>query len=308
MKGVAPSAAAIPFYVPSPPPSPPKKKKRRNRGIDSINLLSWNIAECRPSDSAPPNWHVPLFPTDGSGLPTFSTTKSSDLIRQEILRHSPDVLALQECPDPYWADANFADRGYVSMGCLQTHCGYTQLMLSDRLAGTAVPVGGLHDNPSVAATVAVPSDGDGERRMTFASSHLAPFKQNALIRLRQIRELMNALPAGDKVLLGDMNMRVAEDEAVEGMGLTDAWKAAGSDRRTKNTWDSYVNKYHKGGFEFKCRFDRVYISSGSIKKGGTMVVLGYSLVGNTPLGTAGGGSGHFLSDHHAIFVRLGISI
>jgi len=37
-------------------------------------------------------------------------------------------------------------------------------------------------------------------------------------------------------------MRVSEDKDVEGAGLVDCWKAAGSSKDTKFTWNSYRNK------------------------------------------------------------------
>ena len=66
------------------------------------------------------------------------------------------------------------------------------------------------------------------------------------------------------VIAGDTNMRKTEDEQVENLRLQDAWKTMvwkkwHGYKQYEYTWDSHDNLYHKNGYKFRCRFDRMYL-------------------------------------------------
>ena len=80
----------------------PQRRKQKNV---TISILSWNIAECRPSDSAPEKWHSSDCQEESQcnyQARTFCDTISSNTVRDLILTYSPDVIALQESPNSSW--------------------------------------------------------------------------------------------------------------------------------------------------------------------------------------------------------------
>eukprot|EP00887_Chlorella_sp_A99_P003700 scaffold7.g3700.t1 len=154
-----------------------------------------------------------------------------------------------------------------------------------------------------------------------------PFKEGATQRLRQVQAALESVgdPAAPLVLAGDCNMRVAEDkasvggasparlsllppvlpacvdgaachcaaapQAVEQLGLTDAWAAAGGSKAAKFTWDSRENLYH-GRPEsegYTARYDRIYVRS-------VARVTEFKLVA----GEVTPGRRDFLSDHYGV--------
>ncbi|KAL7544547.1 hypothetical protein ACHAWF_007929 [Thalassiosira exigua] len=254
-----------------------------------LTLLSWNISNAHPSSAAPDV--------------ARRSTEAPRLIRDECLRPSPrpDVLALQECPHPHFGREEFGPSGYVSMGTRQSHCGFVDLLVREELASRsaapiAMPGEGL---PSVAAAIELPD----RTRVAVSSSHLAPFKENAFVRKMQCEALMELMDGhvDNAILLGDFNMRAAEDRAIEdarGGGWIDAWKGAGSEKGTKFSWNSFANSYHEGGFRFRARFDRCYL------RGGALHVSHFDLLGNEPVE---GKKGDYLSDHFGLLVRLEVS-
>ena len=203
--------------------------------------------------------------------------------------------------------------------------------------------------PSVAAVIDIPlaeTDNDPSSssssmiaRLAVSSSHLAPHRENAYIRCNQLQQLVSQMQqqdeavsdATDLILLGDMNMRKDEDGRVARIGwvppsasnnnassggLLDAWKEAGSDPATRDTWNSYVNRYHGAdAFEFRCRFDRTYYRPAAAlaeaREGGTssLRVVDFGLVGNRPIrqDQGGGGPSHFLSDHFGMSVAFEVA-
>lgn len=191
--------------------------------------------------------------------------------------------------------------------------------------------------PSVAAVINMPfleadnsSSSSSFARLAISSSHLAPHRENASTRFDQLQRLVCQMEqqdvpgATDLILLGDMNMRKDEDGRVERIGwappsasksgsisnggLLDAWKEAGSDPATRDTWNSYVNRYHGAdAFEFRCRFDRTYYRPAA---GSSLLrVVDFGLVGNRPIlrDQGGGGSSHFLSDHFGMRVTFEVA-
>jgi hypothetical protein len=90
--------------------------------------------------------------------------------------------------------------------------------------------------------------------VAVASMHNAPFNGAADVAERRAR--MQALAAAltrlrlPALVLGDFNMRKAEDAGAVALGFADAFLDAGSPRAVQFTWDSHVNRYHHDGFAF----------------------------------------------------------
>jgi endonuclease/exonuclease/phosphatase family metal-dependent hydrolase len=217
--------------------------------------------------------------------------------------HKPDILALQELPDDDQECSTIS--GYQCVGTTDNHCGLVGLFIRnaflqetqtsftrvwppavstndvDMMAGDTVP--------AVLACIALRNNGQGEDvALVVGSCHLEPFKEGKKVRAAQLQAIAkvatttpttttqvtidrnnnNNVPVTTRMILaGDMNMRQAEDAAVEKLlgkddnNWTDAsWKQAGSSRQQAYTWDSRINHYHGlDVFQFHCRFDRVYL-------------------------------------------------
>lgn len=249
-------------------------------------MVSWNIAEAVPSFSAP----------------SFSKRErdAPRLIRDCVLslgknKRRPDIIALQESPYPSFGTEIFSEQGYVSVGGTKlSHCAYVDLLLMKELAEQAKPISLRSDLPSVACRVLLPN----KTTISVSSSHLAPFKTGARIRLKQCQDLRESLlrESANMISLGDYNARQIEDKDMENLLGIDAWKAAGSNRN-KFTWDSFLNKYHEDGFAFRARFDRCYVGGHNIQ------VKRFGLVGNQPVES----TKDFLSDHYGMIIGLDIT-
>ncbi|KAL7487243.1 hypothetical protein ACHAW6_012844 [Cyclotella cf. meneghiniana] len=261
---------------------------------NNLTLLSWNIAMARPSSMAPDAIE--------------RSREIGRLIRQECLGQPsnprtipPDVIALQECPYPSWGADNFDSLGYTSLGTRKSHCGHVDLLLRKELANGFQPIELNERLPSVACSFTLPN----ESHIAVSSSHLMPFKEGFPTRYRQCNLLMKSLvdECANCVLLGDFNMRAAEDKAIEQLcgGWIDAWKANGAEKLSNFTWNSFVNQYHEGGYKFKARFDRCYL------KGDALNLQHFRLIGNNPVRKEdNGGVGDYLSDHFGLLVRINV--
>lgn len=176
--------------------------------------------------------------TQPSAASNRNSRECTRLISKECLSRSPDVIALQESPFPSWGDNTFED--YTSVGIQQSHCGYVDLLLRNELAGCHQSIELNSHLPSVAASIILPN----KIQIAISSSHLAPFKDNFPTRAQQCNDLMTSLTNefDNCILLGDFNMRAAEDEYVENLcgGWEDAWKGCGYDTSTKFSWNSFV--------------------------------------------------------------------
>lgn len=253
-----------------------------------LTIVSWNIAEAAPSFAAP-----------------SLSRRAQDaprLIRECILGSArgsgPDIIALQESPSPSFGTTIFEEQGYVSAGgTTLSHCGYVDLLLKKKLAEQSKPISLDENLASVACRIVLPN----KTTISVSSSHLAPFKHGAGTRLRQCQFLKESLrqESDNMILLGDYNMRQSEDTAIENILGIDAWKAAGSNHRSKFTWDSIVNEYHEDGFSFRARFDRCYVGGGNIH------VNRFGLIGNKAV-VGGGSKKDFLSDHYGMIIGLDV--
>ena len=211
----------------------PALRESRNtlpRSTWSTRVLSWNIAQCRPSDEAA--WDV---------------VENSRRIVSTIFNANADVVCIQGAPSDDWG-RNELSPYYTQLGSVRTHRGFTILLSK---AGPSADAHVLLTFDGTPAVGAVLDD------VAFVALHLAPEKDGDAKRLRQVRSALEAVSAYEKIVLaGDMSMR--KRETVYALDLSDAWIATGMNRSTEHTLDSRRNRYRKGGLEFSCRFDRCF--------------------------------------------------
>eukprot|EP00984_Skeletonema_dohrnii_P020348 scaffold9889_cov96-Skeletonema_dohrnii-CCMP3373.AAC.2 len=245
----------------------------------SLTIVSWNINEAKCSNVAPD--------------PTLRTREAPRLIREEILRSQPDVIALQESPNPLFGTEKFA--GYVSVaGTAQSHSGHVDLLVRRELASGAKQIS-LQHIPAVAATLTL----QNRTRIAIASLHLAPSKELAAERIHECESIMKKLTsrAQGVILAGDFNMRQSEDKTTEklcGGNWVDAWKeATNSNPKKKFTWNTAENKYFDNPPR-KIRFDRCYGGGEKLR------VTQFDLIGNQPVDDM---KGDYLSDHYGIVAK-----
>jgi hypothetical protein len=346
--------------------------ERSGSGADIIyplTLVSWNIAEMKPSNSAPRGKsneirrevearrsirEICLLHFQNGSSYAASSSSTSD-----VQPSPPDVIALQECPYPSFGQYEFGPYGYISAGTRASHCGYVDLLVrkdlisssssSSSSSSTATTTiqpttasstsgGGTSDGystpptakryrevdddqqphpplrmetiltpnlPSVAATIILPDS----TKIAISSSHLMWSKEGAAVRKQQYTSLMRQMlqHATNCILMGDFNMRAAEDAHAEnallqdGVRWIDAWKASPPGQTkyaSKFTWDSFINKYHMDGFQYRARYDRCYYHGENIVGVNKFDLIGNQSVENRP--------GDYWSDHFGMLVVLGV--
>lgn len=236
--------------------------------LDRIKITTLNVAGFETSHSAPGGFDP---------IETFS---------QELLRHAPDVICLQEATD---CEESFFETllpGYVCLGKALSHCDYAMLFIKESLApfATAIPV----DAPAVLARLVFA----GDHSVVIGSCHLAPFGGGSHRRLMSMKEMLSHCHTQDKlVIVGDYNMRVKEDADFEALSVQEAWKEAGSDVAQKWTFNNIVNKFHPPGpyGASRGRYDRAYLRGFTVDE--------FQLFANEPLSE---NPRHLLSDHFGI--------
>ena len=287
--------------------------------LEEFSIVSWNINLLRPSSSAPEFWR-----SDNSG---DLVIKEKCLI-DSIMSSPPDVIALQEMPTQDWASTWLNrivnDVSYAQVGeAKPSHSGYVGIFVRQDLFPKSTKISHIpNNNPSVAVKLKLSmlpytmkeSEKDDNVKeksvcVIVASSHLAPFNENAFSRLLQMQALLKSLinpnDTGHNfyIFAGDLNMRSAEDYKFEndaGVPLLDAWKVSGAVKDTCYTWDTFKNHFWPNGFRYRCRYDRIYfynsISDFHAKDAVHLKVTKFGLVGDEPL-LEHGGIHHYLSDH-----------
>ena len=191
-----------------------------------LTLVTYNIAGCQPSKMAPSSWTM---------------NDSVQAIKSEILKDDPDIIALQEIPEQY--TKTILSEGYKLVGTKWTHAPYVALFVRKGIDVKRIK----SNSPAVVGEVQFmfhdKQQQPQQHRLWIASVHLEPFGEGASDRRRQLQSLVKEANKEQVPLIiaGDTNMRVAEDPVAEngadrgGLGLTDFWKLAGSDFRTKYT-------------------------------------------------------------------------
>ena len=111
-----------------------------------------------------------------------------------------------------------AAAGYARVAAAPTHSGFSAVYLHARVRQAAASVAPFAVGPVAAAELAF-AGGDS---LVFAGCHLEPFAEGAEERLRQVQDLVRAPAARGAarlILVGDTNMRKAEEPAVAALGL-----------------------------------------------------------------------------------------
>ena len=115
----------------SPPPSNITRQQMANSAADvkatkleSLTIVSMNIAACVPSQSAPSHWNYKM---------------SNDTIRKEIPKQDPDIIALQECPGGIdWAAKVFPL--YQPAGATYSHADQVVLLIRNGIGANPVSI------------------------------------------------------------------------------------------------------------------------------------------------------------------------
>lgn len=276
--------------------------------LDSLTLVSMNVAGCEPSANAPPTW---------------TKDNTTEALQVELLRHNPDVLMLQECPSPEWAKINFADR-YSVMGTTESHAGFVALLMRHELAQHAQTIWPLTsddmslfvsraDPPAVMAKIHLYQ----HQSLVVASCHLAYSEEGSMQREIQISDMLLKAETSPSILAGDTNMRETEETYIEkDYQLEDAWKLAGAERATQFSWDTLNHEGEEGGTfnqyygwttrKYTKRYDRIYISNNQPRNATlwqkNITVESFAFIANKPVSP--NNTRHFLSDHFGIACRL----
>jgi endonuclease/exonuclease/phosphatase family metal-dependent hydrolase len=201
-----------------------------------LSIVSFNVAGCEQSKRAPSSWSV---------------EDSLIAIEQEIVRKSPDIIALQEVP-PFALDRRSIFPNYQIIGSQSSHAPYVVLLVRKEIPAKRIHLDGhipavvAELQMSMSGKIEEDSYGVGRDRLItlwVASVHLEPFQSGAERRRQQLQSLANKarlahIPA--LFIAGDTNMRVSEDKVAEnekngGLQLKDFWKLAGSNIETKYT-------------------------------------------------------------------------
>jgi endonuclease/exonuclease/phosphatase family metal-dependent hydrolase len=229
--------------------------------------------------------------------PYFATERYVAIV-ELMSKHQPDIVAFQEVtPDALdillahpWVreqcfcaavtDHGVGNYGMLLLSRLQLRCvGYTRLpsRMSRGFLQAEVIVGGT--------------------RTVVCSIHLDSGKAAARLRSRQLRRVFRALRSvGDAVLLGDFNMRDAENSQIV-EPFVDVWPEL-HPHESGFTEDTSINlmRLDSRNKHRHVRFDRVLL------KGPTWAAAGIDLLGTEPLSSAL--ARIFPSDHFGVRCRL----
>ncbi|KAL4859396.1 Tyrosyl-DNA phosphodiesterase 2 [Chlorella vulgaris] len=215
---------------------------------------------------------------------------------QLIKQHDPHLISLQELDE--MASQTIGGglaADYTHLGSAESHCGSTHIWALHSLQASPMPSAGCVAMAKIPLPLPEGMSGTAGSAgyFVFAGCHLEPFSDGAPMRLKQLEVALRSMPPRCRlVLAGDLNMRNAEEPSVEGLGLSDASKWAGS--KALFTWNSSINKYH--GPEqrsYTARYDRVYLRGWSCQQ--------LQLIANEPVTP-----GHldYLSDHFGLLATL----
>jgi len=278
--------------------------------LDSIRMVTFNIAGCVPSKSAPPSWNAAV---------------TTEAIATEVSGYNPDVLVLQEWPTRNHAKILRTFPSHQVLGTAASHAKNVVLLVRKGINARLVSTG--------PGGVVLAELSHKDRKILVAGVHLTPFKELSDLRQKEIEVLSNyARSVGLSLLLaGDTNMRESEDLALEdGRGLSDAWKLAGSDPGNQFTWDtrdhttksitttarggeaavfvngSFNRYYGERTRQYAARYDRIYFFPSDDRSGRCHLegvkVDSFELFANRPLTNPY----HFLSDHFGVSTVLSL--
>ncbi|MHA1744363.1 MAG: endonuclease/exonuclease/phosphatase family protein [Promethearchaeota archaeon] len=236
-------------------------------------MLTWNISDFDVSARAPPSW---------------SRAQKIQKIVETITTLNPDVIALQEV-DNYEIGDLLQNSGYSALKERPSHSGNVLLLFRKELGEFLVEVFTL--GPTIGCTMLYPEIGI----VGFFACHLPPNVKNNHIREAILTKMVQFLePKTQKVIiLGDMNMRMAENEVITRLQLEDAFLLAQSPEKYRFSWNGFKNPYHSDNHPFTCRFDRIFLRGFTVKQ--------FEFVGHLPLAPS---TDHFISDHFGLLVEF----
>ncbi len=225
----------------------------------SYTFLSWNLCLLESSDEAPHNWRIDL-------------TESK--VREFILKLQPDFVFFQELPAmvPYVEHYELIPSNTISHSGTIATIAKEELM--DDLESKSIGRFGVF--------TAVRS-----ARLTFANVHLEPGQDGDYKRLEMLKTISNTCPTAALAIVGDTNMRVAEEASLEPLGLS-------GKRPPRPTWDTKRNKYRNRGRGFTSYFTRYFHSD--------RVEIDNVKVHDEPIEHEG--DKFYLSDHFALSGRV----
>lgn len=125
--------------------------------------------------------------------------------------------------------------GYRREASAQSHCGSicTYIHSSLRQRASRVVAGADGESlfgprlPVAAVQLQLQLPDSKEAKLFFAGCHLEPFAEGASTRQAQMQSALSLAArrgATHVIIVGDMNMRKAEDSCIEGLGLQVSWQ------------------------------------------------------------------------------------
>lgn len=225
--------------------------------MNKLKFLTWNIESQGVS-----------FQAGGLSLP-----EKHEAVIEVIKEHEPDVVALQEVNSAF-DELFLTSSEYIKICSATSHAGRMCMYAKPNIQVAIVSYDSQLPIVSVDITTA-------NKKIRFSSAHLCPGKDGAYTRECQLNQI--TLDDTPHVLMGDLNVREAENDYIAEMGWTDATD------RMDYTWNSLLNLYHRDGYKFRCRFDRILYHG--------LPAPTYSIIGNEPLD---GNVNCYLSDHFGL--------
>jgi len=198
-------------------------------GATSLSFLTWNLAMLERSAAAPRHWDQ-------------SSTEA--VVRDVVLDLAPDVVLYQELPGV----VPFVESHSMIPANPRSHSGNLATLIRNELVDEQ-PSATVVDGCALLTTFPA-------RNLTIANVHLTAGKGAGGDRLAQLTDVIEASPTLPLVIIGDTNMRLAEAEALIGLGFS-------GDKPAQVTWDSRRNRFRKDMPEFSAYFTRWFASPGA---------------------------------------------
>lgn len=208
-----------------------------------------------------------------------------------------DFICLQESPE---SDYVFSDE-YTCLGATESHSGYVQLFVRNNMLNSCHNIKVL-SSFAVCATVCLENSSNPACPESFgiSSIHLKPYPKNASGRLIQMDDIMHHFGAMPSLIIGDANMQ--DEDAILFLEKYQTRQIIDVHTRLNGArpyiWNLEINKYFKNAPPDKFNFDRIFTI------GSCWDPVLCDVRTNIPVK---GISGHFLSDHFALFSKINFS-
>lgn len=193
-----------------------------------LSFFSWNLAMLERPSTAPLFWEV-------------SNTEA--VVREQVLQVEPDIVLFQELPGM----VPFVETHSMIPANPKSHSGHLATLVRNQLATSELKIATV-DGCAILTTFV-------ELDLTIANVHLPAGKGAEADRMMDLSQVIEASPTLPLVIVGDTNMRVAEADALTGMGFS-------GDKPPHPTWDSRRNNFRTDAYEFSAYFTRWFASPG----------------------------------------------